>query len=205
MKEVLGDVARWQDAGRRAAIARVVGVVGSSPREAGAAMAVSEASEVAGSVSGGCVEGAVVDGGARDPRRRAGAGCDHVRLLRRGRVLRGPHLRRHDSPVRRAGRGAGRRRACSTARSASAVDASEPVALVTVIAGDGRGVEAARASRRRARSARSAIPTSIGWSAATRSASSRPASAPPVTTASTAKRARKPSRCSSSRSWSRRA
>ena len=54
LKEVLADVARWQEAGERAAIARVVGVVGSSPREAGAAMAVSEGSEVAGSVSGGC-------------------------------------------------------------------------------------------------------------------------------------------------------
>ena len=73
LKEVLDDVARWQAAGQRAAIARVVGVVGSSPREAGAAMAVSEASEVAGSVSGGCVEGAVVEaaleilGGEREP------------------------------------------------------------------------------------------------------------------------------------------
>ena len=61
LKEVLADVARWQEAGERAAIARVVGVVGSSPREAGAAMAVSEGSEVAGSVSGGCDEGAVVE------------------------------------------------------------------------------------------------------------------------------------------------
>src|SRR6476646_8651758 len=73
LKEVLADVARWQGAGERAAVARVVGVVGSSPREAGAAMAVNEAGEVAGSVSGGCVEGAVVEaaleilGGERDP------------------------------------------------------------------------------------------------------------------------------------------
>lgn len=42
------------------AIARVVDVDGSSPRGAGAAMAVTEHGEVAGSVSGGCVEGAVV-------------------------------------------------------------------------------------------------------------------------------------------------
>ena len=42
------------------ALARVVGVEGSGPRLPGAAMAVSEAGEVAGSVSGGCVEGAVV-------------------------------------------------------------------------------------------------------------------------------------------------
>ena len=42
------------------AIARVVGVEGSGPRDPGATMAVSEDGEVAGSVSGGCVEGAVV-------------------------------------------------------------------------------------------------------------------------------------------------
>lgn len=60
MKGVLDDIARWQESGRRVAIARVVGVVGSGPRDAGATMAVSDAGEVAGSVSGGCVEGAVV-------------------------------------------------------------------------------------------------------------------------------------------------
>ena len=41
-------------------MARVVGLDGSGPRDPGAAMAVSEQGEVAGSVSGGCVEGAVV-------------------------------------------------------------------------------------------------------------------------------------------------
>lgn len=60
MKDVLDDIERWKDAGRRVALARVVGVTGSSPRGPGAAMAVSEDGEVAGSVSGGCVEGAVV-------------------------------------------------------------------------------------------------------------------------------------------------
>ena len=38
----------------------VVGTDGSGPREPGATMAVNDAGEVAGSVSGGCVEGAVV-------------------------------------------------------------------------------------------------------------------------------------------------
>ena len=42
------------------ALARVVDVEGSGPRGPGAAMAVNEKGEVAGSVSGGCVEGAVV-------------------------------------------------------------------------------------------------------------------------------------------------
>ncbi len=60
MKEVMRDIERWRNAGQRVAIARVVGTEGSSPRDPGATMAVSEAGEVAGSVSGGCVEGAVV-------------------------------------------------------------------------------------------------------------------------------------------------
>jgi xanthine dehydrogenase accessory factor len=60
MKEVLDDIERWRAEGRRVAVARVVGTEGSSPRDPGATMAVSDTGEVAGSVSGGCVEGAVV-------------------------------------------------------------------------------------------------------------------------------------------------
>ncbi len=60
MREVLDDIERWRAAGKRVAVARVVNVEGSGPRDPGAAMAVSEDGEVAGSVSGGCVEGAVV-------------------------------------------------------------------------------------------------------------------------------------------------
>ncbi len=60
MKEILDDIERWRDAGRRVAVATVVDVRGSGPRGPGATMAVSEEGEVAGSVSGGCVEGAVV-------------------------------------------------------------------------------------------------------------------------------------------------
>lgn len=60
MRELLDDLDRWRSAGKRVALARVVDIQGSSPREAGAAMAVSEDGEVIGSVSGGCVEGAVV-------------------------------------------------------------------------------------------------------------------------------------------------
>lgn len=61
MREILDQLNRWLDDGRRVAIARVVDVYGSGPREPGAAMGISEDGEVAGSVSGGCVEGAVVD------------------------------------------------------------------------------------------------------------------------------------------------
>ena len=60
MREILDDIDRWQAQGKRVALARVVDVEGSGPRGPGAAMAVSEGGEVAGSVSGGCVEGAVV-------------------------------------------------------------------------------------------------------------------------------------------------
>jgi xanthine dehydrogenase accessory factor len=60
MKEILDDIDRWRAGGRRVAVARVVNIEGSGPRDPGAAMAVSEDGEVAGSVSGGCVEGAVV-------------------------------------------------------------------------------------------------------------------------------------------------
>jgi xanthine dehydrogenase accessory factor len=54
------DIDRWRSAGRRIAIARVVDIEGSGPRLPGATMAVADDGEVAGSVSGGCVEGAVV-------------------------------------------------------------------------------------------------------------------------------------------------
>ena len=60
MKDLLADLDRWKAEGKQVALARVVDVEGSGPRGPGAAMAVSEDSEVAGSVSGGCVEGAVV-------------------------------------------------------------------------------------------------------------------------------------------------
>lgn len=60
MKEILEDIDRWRQADRRVVVARVVDVEGSGPRLPGSAMAVNEDGEVAGSVSGGCVEGAVV-------------------------------------------------------------------------------------------------------------------------------------------------
>jgi xanthine dehydrogenase accessory factor len=60
VREILGDLDRWRRAGKAVAVARVVDVEGSGPRLPGAAMAVNEDGEVAGSVSGGCVEGAVV-------------------------------------------------------------------------------------------------------------------------------------------------
>lgn len=63
MRELLGELERWRAAGKRAAVARVVDIEGSGPRDPGAAMAVNEDGEVIGSVSGGCVEGAVLTEG----------------------------------------------------------------------------------------------------------------------------------------------
>tara|TARA_B100000676_G_C17858133_1_gene721872 strand:+ start:344 stop:658 length:315 start_codon:yes stop_codon:yes gene_type:complete len=60
VKEILEDIDRWKKAEKKIALARVVKVEGSGPRDPGATMAVNEDGEVAGSVSGGCVEGAVV-------------------------------------------------------------------------------------------------------------------------------------------------
>ena len=60
MREVLDDIERWRSSGKRVAVARVIGVEGSGPRDPGATMVVNQDGEVAGSVSGGCVEGAVL-------------------------------------------------------------------------------------------------------------------------------------------------
>lgn len=61
MREILEDVDRWRAAGERVAIATVIKTVGSSPRPLGSKMAVSESGSMAGSVSGGCIEGAVFE------------------------------------------------------------------------------------------------------------------------------------------------
>lgn len=61
MREIAGELASWEASGTPFAIATVVQTWKSSPRQPGAAMAVSATGEVVGSVSGGCVEGAVYE------------------------------------------------------------------------------------------------------------------------------------------------
>ena len=61
MKDLLPEIDVWRAEGNRVAVATVVKVEGSAPRPVGATMAVSSAGELAGSVSGGCVESAVFE------------------------------------------------------------------------------------------------------------------------------------------------
>ena len=58
--EVLAQLKAWQDAGQRVAVATVVSTWGSSPRPVGSQLGVNQRGEMVGSVSGGCIEGAVV-------------------------------------------------------------------------------------------------------------------------------------------------
>jgi xanthine dehydrogenase accessory factor len=61
VRDILDLISKWWDAGETFGLATVVSTFSSAPREPGAAMAVSPAGEVVGSVSGGCVEGAVYE------------------------------------------------------------------------------------------------------------------------------------------------
>lgn len=58
--DVLETASRWRGSGKQVALATVVTTWGSSPRPVGSQLAVDEAGAFVGSVSGGCIEGAVV-------------------------------------------------------------------------------------------------------------------------------------------------
>lgn len=60
-EDILGLAATWRASGEDVAIATVVETWGSSPRPAGSRLAVTRSGRIAGSVSGGCIEGAVAD------------------------------------------------------------------------------------------------------------------------------------------------
>jgi len=61
VREILSDLERWRARGDRLAMARVVATRRSAPRPVGSKLIVSETGELAGSVSGGCVESEVVE------------------------------------------------------------------------------------------------------------------------------------------------
>jgi len=60
-EQILGTAAEWHRDGRGVALATVVTTWGSSPRPVGSKLAVDDQGRMLGSVSGGCVEGAVVE------------------------------------------------------------------------------------------------------------------------------------------------
>ena len=64
MRDVIADIDRWREQSKPVALATVVETWGSAPRGTGAKMALTADGEIAGSVSGGCVEGAVYEVGA---------------------------------------------------------------------------------------------------------------------------------------------
>ena len=61
MRDLLPSIDRWQREGQKIALATVVKVWGSAPRPLGSKMAIAEGGSMEGSVSGGCVEGAVFE------------------------------------------------------------------------------------------------------------------------------------------------
>ncbi len=70
MRDLVPHIERWRLAGKQVVVATVVQVYGSALRSIGAKMAISSAGDMAGSVSGGCIEGAVVEEARRVFRHR---------------------------------------------------------------------------------------------------------------------------------------
>ena len=60
MHDILPEIERWRAQGDTVALATVISMAGSAPRRPGAKLAVNQHGELTGSVSGGCVEPAVV-------------------------------------------------------------------------------------------------------------------------------------------------
>lgn len=61
MRQLIPEIEIWRTAGKKIVLATVVKVYGSAPQPLGSKMAISSTGDIAGSVSGGCVEGAVVE------------------------------------------------------------------------------------------------------------------------------------------------
>ena len=128
---------RWLSEGRRVVAATLVETVGSAPLDPGAEMLVSDGGHIEGSVTGGCVEGALVEEatqvlGGRAPRvARYGISDDEaadVGLMCGGTVHVFVHELTDPEPLRVA---------------AGAIEEGRPVALATLLDGDRAGAQIA--------------------------------------------------------------
>jgi xanthine dehydrogenase accessory factor len=134
VRDILDPISKWWDAGETFGLATVVRTFSSAPREPGAAMAVAADGEVVGSVSGGCVEGAVyelaneVKASGRPVLQRYGISDDDAFAvgLTCGGII--------DIFVEPASQ----QSFSELGEVAAAVRADEPVAVATVIAGPGQ-------------------------------------------------------------------
>jgi xanthine dehydrogenase accessory factor len=133
MRDILDQVTKWWDAGETFGLATVVGTFRSAPREPGAALAVSPAGEVTGSVSGGCVEGAVYElaqdviGSGQPVLQTYGVSDDAAMSVG---LTCGGIIDIFVEPVSKA-------RFAELGEVAAAIRSGEPVAVATVIAGPG--------------------------------------------------------------------
>ncbi len=95
--DVLAQAASWRDDGRPVALATVVATWGSSPRPVGSQLAIDQDGNMTGSVSGGCIEGAVVlfisDGLDRDNAEGLGAEIERLHKSCRRLIWLNPLLR----------------------------------------------------------------------------------------------------------------
>ncbi len=134
MRDILDQIGKWWDAGDTFGLATVVQTFSSAPREPGAALAVSPHGEVVGSVSGGCVEGAVyelsgeVSASGQAVLQRYGISDDTAFTVG---LTCGGIIDIFVEPVSRDGYP-------QFGEIAEAVRAAEPVAVATVIAGPGQ-------------------------------------------------------------------
>jgi xanthine dehydrogenase accessory factor len=134
MRDVLGEIRRWYAAGETFGLATVVETFRSAPRPPGAAMAVSAGGEVVGSVSGGCVEGAVYElaqqviDTTQPVRQTYGVSDDDAFAVG---LTCGGIIDVFVEPVSRA-------TAPELSEVIDSIDRSQPVALATIVAGPGR-------------------------------------------------------------------
>ena len=101
-EDILKAAEDWRKAGRGVALATVVETWGSAPRPVGSNLVIDDEGNFLGSVSGGCVEGAVVTEAHRRDRERQAEDAG-IRRRRRDRLEGRPVLRRHDPGLRREG------------------------------------------------------------------------------------------------------